>query len=61
VHNLQHIDDNSATLLAALAAGLDQRRMLLALACDPNTRAAAPDALAGLQALAKPIPRACSS
>jgi hypothetical protein len=56
VHNLEHADDNSLSLFAALAAEVGERRMLLTLACDPDARAEAPDALASLRALAKSIP-----
>ena len=36
VRALHRADDDSAALLAALANGAGSRRMLLALACDPD-------------------------
>jgi hypothetical protein len=49
VHNFQRADETSAALLAALAQGIAERGMLVALAYDAAERVSAPAALASLQ------------
>jgi len=55
VRGFHHVDDSSATWLAALGPRLHERRMLLVLVTDPNETAVAPAAHAALRELATPI------